>query len=204
MHRGTVIAGGLLAVAAGLLCVIGESLGLDMQHVALLGGAIGGVIGLVPDRSPAARVTGFVIGFAVAWLGFAIRALYLPDSASGRGVAAVLVVVACAGVAVGTGTRVPLWSLLLGSAAMVGGYEETYTADSPAFLADSPVAATTVLLAAGIGFLATSILGPQTAAPGERPEPDDQPVPPPDPPDRVPAGQHRADDFLTTDFGDRP
>lgn len=164
MQRSTLLGGALLAVAAGLLVVIGEALGLDTQHVALLGGALGGVIGLVPDRSPALRVAGFVAGVFIAWFGFAVRALYLPDAVSGRAFAAFLVVAICLGIAAATSSRLPLWSLLLGAAAMVGAYEEAYTADTPAFLAESPGAATGVLLAAAIGFLATTVLGPQVSA----------------------------------------
>ena len=170
MQRSTLLSGALLAVVAGLLWLVGEALGLNTQHVALVGGALGGVVGLVQDRTPAMRATGFLIGLFVAWLGFAVRALYLPDSASGRAVAAVAVVAVCVAFTAGSADRIPLWTLLLGAAAMVAVYEETYTADSPAFLAQSPTAATGVLLAAGIGFLATSLQRPRPAPAAERPE----------------------------------
>lgn len=170
MQRSTLLCGALLAVVAGLLCLVGEALGLDTQHVALVGGALGGVVGLVQERTPAMRATGFLIGLVVAWLGFAVRALYLPDSASGRAVAAVAVVAVCVLFTAGSANRIPLWTLLIGAAAMVAVYEESYTADSPAFLAQSPSAATGVLLAAGIGFLATSIQAPRQAAPQQRTE----------------------------------
>jgi hypothetical protein len=175
MQRSTLLGGVLLAVVAGLLCLIGESLGLHTEHVALVGGALGGVAGLVQDRTPGLRAIGFGAGLAVAWIGFAIRALYLPDSTSGRAVAAALVVVVCVIVTAAVGGRVPLWSLLLGAAAMVAVYEENYTADSPAFLSQSPTAATAVLLAAAIGFLATSWQGAQqTAAEPATGTPEDQ------------------------------
>jgi hypothetical protein len=179
MQRSTLLCGALLAVVAGLLCLVGEALGLDTQHVALVGGALGGVVGLVQERTPAQRAIGFLIGLFVAWLGFAVRALYLPDSASGRAVAAVVVVAVCVVFAAGSGNRLPLWTLLLGAAAMVAVYEESYTADSPAFLAESPSAATGVLLAAGIGFLATSLQWPgraPAAVPAEAPPADDEPT----------------------------
>jgi hypothetical protein len=163
MQRSTLLGGALLAVVAGLLCLIGESLGLRTEHVALVGGALGGVAGLVQDRTPGLRAIGFGAGLAVAWIGFAIRALYLPDSTSGRALAATLVVVVCVVITAGAGSRIPLWTLLLGAAAMVAVYEENYTADSPAFLSESPTAATAVLLAAAIGFLATSWQGPPQA-----------------------------------------
>ncbi|WP_410786466.1 hypothetical protein [Kribbella sp. C-35] len=172
MQRSTLLSGALLAVVAGLLCLVGEALGLDTQHVALVGGALGGVVGLVQDRTPAMRATGFLIGLFVAWLGFAVRALYLPDSASGRAVAAVAVVAVCVAFTAGSADRIPLWTLLLGAAAMVAVYEETYTADSPAFLAQSPSAATGVLLAAGIGFLATSLQRPRPVPAAEVPADD--------------------------------
>lgn len=170
MQRSTLLCGALLAVVAGLLCLVGEALGLDTQHVALVGGALGGVVGLVQERTPAMRATGFLIGLVVAWLGFAVRALYLPDSASGRAVAAIAVVAVCVLFTAGSANRIPLWTLLIGAAAMVAVYEESYTADSPAFLAQSPSAATGVLLAAGIGFLATSFQAPRQAAAKRRTE----------------------------------
>jgi hypothetical protein len=198
MQRSTLLSGALLAVVAGLLCLVGEALGLDTQHVALVGGALGGVVGLVPDRTPAMRATGFLIGLFVAWLGFAVRALYLPDSAAGRAVAAVAVVAVCVAFTAGSADRIPLWTLLLGAAAMVAVYEETYTADSPAFLAQSPSAATGVLLAAGIGFLATSLQRPRPARAVERSE-----VPPDEPTEEdawVPADDTRE---LASTEGDR-
>ncbi|MFI5728839.1 hypothetical protein ACIA49_01885 [Kribbella sp. NPDC051587] len=192
MQRSTLLCGALLAVVAGLLCLVGEALGLNTQHVALVGGALGGVVGLVQERTPAQRAIGFLIGLFVAWLGFAVRALYLPDSASGRAVAAVVVVAVCVVFAAGSGNRLPLWTLLLGAAAMVAVYEESYTADSPAFLAESPSAATGVLLAAGIGFLATSLQWPGRA-PAAVPPAADEPTP-----DEAPTRE-----FATTE-GERP
>jgi hypothetical protein len=87
------------------------------------------------------------------------------------------VVIVCVAITAAAGSRIPLWSLLLGAAAMVAVYEENYTADSPAFLSESPTAATAVLLAAAIGFLATSWQTPQqAAAKHSSAAPEDQPV----------------------------
>ena len=106
----------------------------ELQGVALLGAALGGTLGLVPDRSPAHRVGGFAVGFVAAWLGYALRAAVLPDATSGRAVAVLLVLLVCLAVAAGTRGRLPLWSTLLGAAAMTGAYEATYTADPTAFV----------------------------------------------------------------------
>lgn len=158
-----VIGGLILAVMAALVVGLGEFLGLDLQHVALLGAALGGVIGLVPDRAPWERIVGFAVGFVLAWIGFAVRAAVLPDSAGGRAVAAFLVLAACMAVAAASMSRLPLWSMLVGAAAIVGAYEETYTSAPSQFVRESPTAATTVLLAAALGYLATAFLGPQIA-----------------------------------------
>lgn len=172
--RNNVIGGIVLAVVAALIVALGQVLGMDLQHVALIGAALGGVLGLVPDRSPGERIAGFLVGFVVAWAGFAVRAAVLPDSASGRAVAAFLVVAVCLVVAVAMGAtpvRLPLWSMLIGVAAIVGAYEETYTSAPSQFLSESPTAATTVLLAVSLGYLATSVLGPQVQASRNRPDP---------------------------------
>ncbi|GAB3445721.1 hypothetical protein GCM10027517_27050 [Phycicoccus ginsengisoli] len=148
----------MLAVFAALIIGLGQLFGLDLQHVALLGAALGGVLGLVPHEPPLGKLGGFLVGFVAAWIGFALRAAVLPDSAGGRAVAAFLVVavigVACA---VSAG-NLPLWSGLLGAAAIVGAYEETYTNAPSQFLQESPAAGTTVLFAVALGFLAASLI----------------------------------------------
>jgi hypothetical protein len=172
--RNNIVGGVVLAVVAALVVGLGQVLGLDLQHVALIGAALGGVLGLVPDRTPAERIGGFLVGFVVAWAGFAIRAAVLPDTASGRAVAAFLVVAMCMIVAAGmtvTPARLPLWSMLVGVAAIVGAYEETYTNAPSQFLSESPTAATTVLLAVSLGYLATAVLGPHVQASRTRPDP---------------------------------
>ena len=97
------------------------------QSVALLGTAAGAVVALVPDRSPLVRLGGFAAGFVVAWIGYVVRAALLRTlplgSRRGRG---------RRGAAVRADwlppppTRLPLWTLLLGSAALIGAYEYTY------------------------------------------------------------------------------
>lgn len=155
------IAGALVAVFGALTVALGHVLGLDLDQVALLGVALGAVVGLVPDRSPTQRIAAFLAGFAIAWIGYAARAALLPDTATGRAVVVFLVIALCMVVAAATGSRLPLWATLVGTAAMVGSYEATYVAAPSQFVNNSPGAATTVLLAAAMGHLATMLLGPQ-------------------------------------------
>lgn len=157
----SLVTGLCLAVFAAVIIGLSNLLGLDLEHVALVGAALGGVLGLVPHRPTWGKPAGFLAGFLLAWLGFALRAAWLPDSSGGRAVAAFLVVALIAVVAALSGGRLPLWSGLVGAASIVGSYESVYTSAPSQFLSDSPAAATTVLLAVGLGYLAANLAAPQ-------------------------------------------
>jgi membrane protease YdiL (CAAX protease family) len=183
--RKALLSGCLLAVAAALIVLLGGFLGHDLEHFALLGAALGGVIGLVPHRPAWGKLAGFGVGFALAWVGFALRAAVLPDAPSGRAVAAFLVIVLCVAVCGVSAGRMPLWSALVGAAAIVGAYEATYTNSPAQFLGDSPTAATTVLFAAGLGYLATNLITES--------QPGSVDVRPAEPDDAEPDDDHYAD-----------
>jgi hypothetical protein len=152
--RRTLLTGGLLAVFAALLAQFGGSLGLEEIRSALLGAALGAALGLVPGRdSSLGRAVGFFVGFLLGWGGYALRAGVLPDTGAGRAVAAFLVIAVLTGVCAATTGWVPLWCGLLGVAAIAGAYEYAFSIDPTAFTSQSLTAATTVLLAAAVGFL---------------------------------------------------
>jgi hypothetical protein len=154
-----VIKGAVLALFGALTVGFGHLLGLDLDQVALLGVTLGGVIGLVPDRTLGQRITGFAIGFVLAWVGYGLRAGMLPDTPAARALVVFGVIAIAMLIAAASGSRIPLWSCLVGAAAMVGAYEETYTASPSMFLDDSVTAATTVLLAVAMGVLGSALLG---------------------------------------------
>lgn len=156
--RRTLITGGLLAVFAALLAQFGDALGMDEIRADLLGASVGAVLGLVPSAdSPVSRVTGFLVGFLVGWAGYALRAGVLPDTGSGRAVAAFIVIVVLTGVCAATLGWMPLWSGLLGIAAIAGAYEFAFGLDPTAFTSESVTAATTVLLASAVGYLVGAV-----------------------------------------------
>ena len=155
-----VLFGGVLAAAAAMTVVLGSFLDLDLDHASLLGVALGAVVGLVPQRKSLHRLVGFGAGFALAWAGYALRAAVLPDSTSGRAVAVLAVVLGCLLVHLASRHTVALRSALVGVAAMVGAYEETYTAAPARFADQSLSAATTVLLAAAVGYLVSAVFAP--------------------------------------------
>lgn len=171
--RKSLLPGLMLVLAAVLVMFISAAMDLELESAALLGAALGGVLALAPDRTPLVRVGGFAIGFVVAWVGYLVRAAMLPDSAGGRAVAVGLVVLVCVLVAAATADRVPLWTLLLGTAAMAGAFEFSYAAAPPEALGNSLTAATTVLFNVALGFLAAAAFGPVVgdAAPSGRRRP---------------------------------
>jgi len=163
MNKKLAIRGAILALFGALTVGLGDFLGLDLDQVALLGVALGGVIGLVPDRSQTERIVGFLAGFSLAWVGFAVRAAVLPDTGTARAIVVFVVIFAAMLISMASASRLPLWSLLVGAAVMVGAYEQTYAASPSLFVTDSPTAATTVLLAAAMGVLGTMLLGEEIA-----------------------------------------
>ena len=160
--RRTLVAGLVLAVAAVLVVLVSSGLDLELESVALLGGALGAVVALVPDRSALARLGGFAGGFVAAWIGYVVRAAMLPDTAGGRAVAVGLVVLLCVAITAVTMDRLPLWTTLLGTAALTGAYEFTYAAAPPELATTSVSTATTLLFNVAVGFLAAALVAPHS------------------------------------------
>ena len=152
----SLLSGLVLAMCVAAALLIGG--GSELEHVALLGAGLGAVVGLVPSDSPLGGLGGFTVGFIAAWIAFGIRVLLLPDTTAGRAVAAFLVILICGAVAAFSGGKVPLWSALIGAVAIVGAYETSFTSSPSQFLSASPQAASTVLLAAGFGFIGASVV----------------------------------------------
>lgn len=159
--RKTLLVGAVLVVAAVVVVMLGSALDLELEAIALLGVAAGAVVALVPDRPPLMRLAGFVAGVVIAWIGFFVRAGFLPDSVGGRAVAVGLVVALAVGVTAVSLDRIPLWSTLLGVAALAGAYEYTYSAAPPEVASTSVSAVTALLFTAAIGFLATALAAPR-------------------------------------------
>lgn len=176
--RKTLLVGVVLTVAAVLVVVLSDLFDLKLDAVTLLGVALGAVVALVPDRTPAMRLAGFAVGFVAVWVAYLLRAGMLPDSTGGRAFAVAFVMVLCVAVATLSTGRVPLWASLLGAAAMTGAYEYTYTAAPAEVTGTSMTAATSLLITAAFGFLAVALLAPgpdsEPAAPrAARPQADD-------------------------------
>jgi hypothetical protein len=158
--RRTILAGVVLALAAMVVVVLGNALDLDLESVALLGAAMGAVVALVPDGTPGVRLSGFAAGFVVAWVGYLVRAQFLPDTAGGRAVAVGLVVLVCVGLVAASAHRLPLWTVLLGAGAFAGAYEFSFDQAPPEVLSTSMSTATTMALDVAIGFLAAAFFSP--------------------------------------------
>lgn len=159
----TLVTGLCVAAFAAIIIGLSSLFGLGLEHVAVIGAALGAVLGLIPYRPGWGKVAGFLAGFAVAWIGYALRAAVLPDSSAGRAVAAFVVIAVIGAVAAASAGRLPLWSGLIGAAAIVGAYESVYTNAPSQFMSESPVAASEVLLAVGLGYLAATLVAPRNS-----------------------------------------
>jgi hypothetical protein len=145
----TVIGGAVVAVIAGVLAIVGPSIGLDTLWPFLFAAAVA----LASGPAIASRVGALALGAVVAFVTNAIYAGFVPQTSLTRALMVVLGVGLLTVAAALTGGLLPLWAGLAGYALFAGYYGPTY-ADSPTtFAADAPVALVTVLLAAGVGAI---------------------------------------------------
>lgn len=163
--RKTLLVGLALVVGAVLAVFISSWFDLELESVVLVGVALGAVIALVPDRSPLMRLAGFAGGFVAAWIGYFVRAALLPDSTGGRAVAIGLIIVLAVAIAAVSMERIPLWSTLVGAAAMAGAYEFTFDVAPPEVASTSVSTATALLLTVAIGYLAAALAVPAEGKP---------------------------------------
>lgn len=161
------ISGAVLAALAFLLILKSDAVGLDVSLYGLFGLAAGGVLASMTGGTPGTRAGGFVLGFVVAWAAYALRAGFLPDTASGHAVASTLALVILTVAAAVARSRTLFSTSLLGVVALVGSYEKTFSLAPDQFLNQSPTAATTVLLATGLGFLGVIVAADLTGAAAE-------------------------------------
>ena len=167
----TVFTGVLLALGGIVAVYLGSWLDLGLRAT-VFGASLGAVLGLVRDRSVLGRLGGFLIGVLVAWIGYALRAQFLPDVPAGEALALVVVVVLITVMAVASGGRLPMWAGLLGAGALFGAYEELYVAAPYNFLSQSVVAVSSLLVPVAMGFLVgvvTSTMWGEDASDGGRP-----------------------------------
>ncbi len=148
----TLLTGVLLAVAGALAVYVGAWLNLGLRS-SIYGAALGAVLGLVANHSVLGRLAAFLGGVVIAWIGYAVRAQFLPDSTSGQIIAVVVVVVLITGMTLLSFGRLPMWAGLLGGAALIGAYEELYSAAPYNFLSESVVVVSGLLVPVGFGFL---------------------------------------------------
>lgn len=152
--RRTLIIGFGAALLGAVAVLLGAWLNLGLTDV-LLGTALGAALGLAPGASVMRKAAAFIVGFLIAWAGYAVRAAALPDVTVSRAIAVFLsvglITLACA---LSRG-RLPLWSALLGAVGMTGAYEFTYVAAPYNFISESVSTATGILVPIGFGLLVT-------------------------------------------------
>lgn len=156
--RGVIVAG-----AVALAVVLSTAIGLSSPWPVLLTAAVALVRPLRPGP-----IAALLVGALAWWVAVALRAGVLPDSTSSEVLAAVGAVAICTLAAAVSREWMPLWAGLAGAAVFAGLYEPVF-ADSPThFLADSPLAFGSVVVAVGLGALAGALAGVVERSFGER------------------------------------
>ena len=153
----TLFGGLALALAATLVVYFGDAINLGLPNP-LLGIACGGVLALAPGGHRLGRLAGFLIGGALAFIGYGVNAQFMPQNSAGISITAVLTIgLATAACALSFG-RIPLWSALLGIVGFTGAYDYTYN-DKPYDFLNSAVATPVAMLVCfGFGYLAGALV----------------------------------------------
>ena len=155
--RKTLIIGLGAAILGSLAVMVGSWLNLGLTDV-LLGTALGAGLGLAPGAPAGRKLAAFLVGFVIAWIGYAIRAAALPDVTMSRAIVVFISVFLLALACAVSRARLPLWAAFLGAVGMAGAYEFTYVAAPYNFISDSVSAATGILVPVAFGFLTAVIV----------------------------------------------
>jgi hypothetical protein len=163
-RSGIAVAGAALAAVTAVVLATGGLTGVDRLWPVLIGAAVGLAPGPVPGRLGA-----LVLGIAAGWLGVVLRIGVLPDTATGRGLAGLVVLLALVAVAVASRDRIPLWAALVGAAGYLALADAVLAVDATAFAADRLGALGTLLLGAGLGAAAAVLARAGVATAQRRP-----------------------------------
>lgn len=182
MMKRTFLLGLCIAAIGGVGLLIAGQIGLSFQNT-VLGVGAGVVAGTVAAGSPIWRLVGLVVGYFLGVLFDAMRLGLLPGggTAAGTAVAIAIILVAVTLVAGFTAGRIPLWVMILGALAFIGGFTPIIET-APWTAAEAlPTQIATLLAMAGIGFLSVvpAELLPDKKRPSQPVEPArDKPVDP--------------------------
>jgi hypothetical protein len=151
--RRPIMAGVLLALLVGGLAIASPALSVDaVWPVVLAAAAV-----LVPGGQVATRVAALLLGAVASWAGYDLHVAALPDIAAAQGIALALAILLVTAIAVASRDRLPLWTGLIGVAALSGLYEAAFRAAPASFVAEGSIALTTLLLTATLGAAASML-----------------------------------------------
>lgn len=159
----TLLRGVVLAGVAALVAALSSTFGLTSAWPVLLVAAVAFARPIRPGA-----VIAVLIGAVAWWAGIAIRAGFLPDTKSALMISAVVAVAICTIAAAASRERLPLWAGFAGIALFAGIYEPIFAAEPTKFLAQSPLALASVVVAVGLGSLAAIVADLVAAARPQR------------------------------------
>lgn len=149
----TLLRGVAVAGALALVIAMPSVIGLSSPWPVLLAAAVAFARPIRPGIAGA-----FLVGAGAWWFAMALRAGVLPDALWSEVLAGVLAIGVIVLVAMLSSERLPLFAGLAGIAAFAGIYEPVFAESPTQFLSASPLAFGAVVVAAGLGFLAASLV----------------------------------------------
>ena len=160
----SLVPGAVLAVAVVVVIGLSSMMELEIEPYALAGVLAGGVVALIPERSAFARLGAFAVGLVAAWIGFVLRAALMPDSESGRAVAALITIAICLVALAVSRARLPLVAMLVGVILLSASYETAFVAAEAEVATTSLDALTALVVAVAVGFAVTTLTSSRRAA----------------------------------------
>ena len=172
---GRILFSGLALFGASAVAILLDSLlGLGLGF-ALLGIAIGGVLGLVQDGPVLGRLIGYLIGVVVVLAAYLGRVLVGNSSDLGLLAGAAVIIGLLTLMATATKNWLPLWAGLLGAVTVIGAYEAAFEEAPQNILSELLPEVSTALVPVALAFLAT--LWFSASGGGEGPPPPQQEQP---------------------------
>lgn len=170
--RRTFLIGLAAAIIGGIGIWIGGALGMEFSNT-IIGVGGGVILAVVSDRSPLARLGGFLIGYCLGVFFTMMILGLIPGGRTvlGMAIAFLVIMLPITLIAGLSSNRIPEWTLLLGALVFVAGFASGALAQPWTAAQDLPGAFFSQLAMAALGFLVVIVV---ELLPEKRPDPESE------------------------------
>jgi hypothetical protein len=153
------IGGLLLAVFAAVTYLLPGVLGTPAIAYAVLGLAVGAVVGMLPDADPVARLMGFILGLLLAFASYVVRGGFLPYTKFWSALVVLLLLAIITGITALFRSSTWFISMLLGAGILYGAVELPFQLAPSGYLAAAGLALISIMFGFGIGYMVSTVGG---------------------------------------------